>query len=57
MLRRAREGHSAFDSEQQNDPVAEDDAPFANSIQFWVNRLARVGFLRCVRSIVGQGWQ
>lgn len=40
MLRRAREGHAAFDSEQQNDPVAGDDAPFAGSIHFWVNRLA-----------------
>lgn len=40
MLRRAREGHDAFDSEQQNDPVAGEDAPFAKSIQFWVNRLA-----------------
>ncbi|GAP37890.1 phage terminase large subunit [Piscinibacter sakaiensis] len=40
MLRRAREGHSAFDSEQQNDPSAGDDAPFAHSIRFWVNRLA-----------------
>ena len=40
MIRRAREGHSAFDSEQQNDPVAGEDAPFAHSIQFWVNRLA-----------------
>lgn len=40
MIRRAREGHAAFDSEQQNDPVAGDDAPFANSIRFWVNRLA-----------------
>lgn len=40
MIRRAREGHSAFDSEQQNDPVAGDDAPFAHSIRFWVNRLA-----------------
>lgn len=39
MIRRAREGHSAFDSEQQNDPVAGEDAPFANSIRFWVNRL------------------
>lgn len=39
MLRRAREGHAAFDSEQQNDPVAGDDAPFAHSIRFWVNRL------------------
>lgn len=40
MIRRAREGHSAFDSEQQNDPAAGDDAPFAHSIRFWVNRLA-----------------
>ena len=40
MIRRAREGHAAFDSEQQNDPTAGEDAPFANSIQFWVNRLA-----------------
>lgn len=40
MIKRAREGHSAFDSEQQNDPVAGEDAPFAHSIQFWVNRLA-----------------
>lgn len=39
MIRRAREGHSAFDSEQQNDPVAGEDAPFAHSIRFWVNRL------------------
>lgn len=40
MIKRAREGHSAFDSEQQNDPTSGDDAPFANSIRFWVNRLA-----------------
>lgn len=40
MMRRAREGHAAFDSEQQNDPVAGDEAPFANSIRFWVSRLA-----------------
>ncbi|PAT34954.1 phage terminase large subunit [Vandammella animalimorsus] len=39
MIKRAREGHTAFDSEQQNDPTAGDDAPFANSIQFWVSRL------------------
>ncbi|MDO8654202.1 MAG: phage terminase large subunit [Undibacterium sp.] len=39
MLKRARDGHSAFDSEQQNDPVSGEDAPFANVIQFWVNRL------------------
>ena len=39
MVKRARDGKSAFDSEQQNDPVSGDDAPFANCIQFWVNRL------------------
>lgn len=40
MKIRARDGHAAFDSEYQNDPVAGDAAPFANCIQFWVNRLA-----------------
>ncbi len=40
MIKRAREGHKAFDSEQQNDPSSGEDAPFANSIRFWVNRLA-----------------
>ncbi len=40
MKIRARDGHDAFDSEYQNDPVAGDNAPFANVIQFWVNRLA-----------------
>jgi predicted phage terminase large subunit-like protein len=40
MIKRARDGHEAFDSEQQNDPLSGDDAPFANCVQFWVNRLA-----------------
>lgn len=40
MKIRARDGHDAFDSEYQNDPVAGDNAPFAKVIQFWVNRLA-----------------
>lgn len=40
MKIRARDGHDTFDSEYQNDPVAGDNAPFANVIQFWVNRLA-----------------
>ena len=40
MIRRAREGHDAFDSEQQNDPTSGEEAPFANSIHFWVSRLA-----------------
>lgn len=39
MVKRARDGKAAFDSEQQNDPVSGDDAPFANCINFWVNRL------------------
>lgn len=39
MIKRARDGHDAFDSEQQNDPISGDDAPFAKCIQFWVNRL------------------
>ncbi|EHP39412.1 phage protein [Cupriavidus basilensis OR16] len=40
MVKRARDGHDAFDSEQQNDPSTGADAPFANSVHFWVNRLA-----------------
>lgn len=40
MVKRARDGRPAFDSEQQNDPISGDDAPFANCIHFWVNRLA-----------------
>lgn len=40
MKIRARDGHAAFDSELQNDPLSDDDAPFAKVISFWVNRLA-----------------
>ncbi|CUJ55647.1 phage terminase large subunit [Achromobacter sp. 2789STDY5608621] len=40
MVIRARDGHDAFDSELQNDPVAGDNAPFSGVITFWVNRLA-----------------
>lgn len=39
MVKRARDGRAAFDSEQQNDPISGEDAPFANCITFWVNRL------------------
>lgn len=35
---RARDGHAAFDSELQNDPVNSEGALFGN-IVFWVNRL------------------
>lgn len=38
MVKRARDGHDAFDSEQQNDPVSGDGAPFATCITFWVER-------------------
>ena len=40
MTIRARDGHSAFDSELQNDPLSDEDAPFAKALNFWVNRLA-----------------
>lgn len=39
MVIRARDGHASFDSELQNDPLSDDDAPFAKVITFWVNRL------------------
>lgn len=35
MKIRASDGHAAFDSEYQNDPVSGDDAIFANSLQYW----------------------
>ncbi|HEZ0808089.1 TPA: phage terminase large subunit [Neisseria meningitidis] len=35
MKIRARDGHAAFDSEYQNDPVSGEDAPFAQAMQFW----------------------
>lgn len=38
MIVRARDGHAAFDSEYQNDPVAGDNAPFANCIIFFTDR-------------------
>lgn len=41
MRKRARDGRTAFDSEQQNDPVQGDNAPFAACITFWVNRLSQ----------------
>jgi predicted phage terminase large subunit-like protein len=44
MIKRARDGHEAFDSEQQNDPLHGEDAPFATCITFWVNRIAEWRF-------------
>lgn len=41
MKIRARDGHSTFDAEYQNDPVSGEDAIFAGEgvFHFWVNRL------------------
>ncbi|MCE7915409.1 MAG: hypothetical protein DYH15_12220 [Nitrosomonas sp. PRO4] len=56
MVKRARDGRAAFDSEQQNDPVSGDDAPFANSIHFWVNWLPEWRFFgACDPSLGKQG--
>ncbi|GAB0056723.1 hypothetical protein SIID45300_01034 [Candidatus Magnetaquicoccaceae bacterium FCR-1] len=37
MVRRATDGHKAFDSEQQNDPVSGEENPFSGKgvLQFW----------------------
>ena len=35
MKIRLRDGHGAFDSEYQNDPVSGEDAPFTNAIQYY----------------------
>lgn len=45
MKIRARDGHASFDSELQNDPLSDDDAPFAKVITFWVDRLKNWVFL------------
>jgi len=37
---RARDGHSSFDSELQNDPLSDEDAPFAKVV-YWVEELPR----------------
>ncbi len=54
MLKRVRDGHAAFDAEQQNDPLSADDAPFANCIVFWVNRLAEWIFYGAVDPSLGK---
>ncbi len=56
MVKLARDGKATFDSEQQNDPVSGDDAPFANCINFWVSRLAHwIFFGSCDPSLGKQG--
>lgn len=56
MLKRARDGRSAFDSEQQNDPVSGEDCSFNGCIQFWVNRLSEwIFYGACDPSLGRQG--
>lgn len=54
MILRARDGHASFDSELQNDPLSDDDAPFAKCITFWVNRLAEWRFYGAVDPSLGK---
>lgn len=54
MKMRARDGHASFDSELQNDPLSDDDAPFAKVITFWVNRLAEWVFFGAVDPSMGK---
>lgn len=54
MKIRARDGHAAFDSELQNDPVNGENAPFTNAISFWVNRLAEWLFFGSVDPSLGK---
>lgn len=37
MKIRARDGHSTFDSEYQNDPVSGEAAPFASALKYWTD--------------------
>lgn len=53
MLVRARDGHSAFDSELQNDPLSDEDAPFAKVI-FWVGENPRWLFYGAVDPSLGK---
>lgn len=68
MTKRARDGHDAFDSEQQNSPGSGDDAPF-QVIKLWVDvrrdwlffgavdpSLGKLGKSRDPSAIVVGGW-
>ncbi|MBF8273454.1 MAG: phage protein [Magnetococcales bacterium] len=54
MKKRARDGHQAFDSEQQNDPLNRQDAPFAE-IRFWVERKPDWQFFGACDPSLGRG--
>lgn len=51
---RARDGHSTFDSEYQNDPVSGDDAPFAAAIQYWTSLPGNLVYFGAVDPSLGR---
>ncbi|MBU1187755.1 MAG: phage terminase large subunit [Gammaproteobacteria bacterium] len=53
MTIRARDGHAAFDSEHQNDPINSEEATFSN-IRFWVEDCARWVFAGAVDPSLGK---
>jgi predicted phage terminase large subunit-like protein len=53
MRLRVQIGEAAFNSEQQNDPMDEDGAPFRKLI-FWVNRLAQWVFIGALDPSLGK---
>ena len=56
MIKRARDGRAAFDSEQQNDPVSGDDAPFANILDqaYWGTLPAGLRYFGAVDPSLGK---
>ena len=54
MKIRARDGHAAFDSEYQNDPVSGEDAPFAQSMQFWAELPADLAYFGALDPSLGK---
>jgi predicted phage terminase large subunit-like protein len=56
MAIRARDGHAAFDSELQNDPINSDDAPFGKVV-FWVEELSRWIYYGAVDPSLGKKGQ
>lgn len=55
MKIRARDGHSSFDSELQNDPLSDEDAPF--KVTFWVAENPRWIFFGAVDPSMGKQGQ
>lgn len=54
MIIRARDGHSNFDSELQNDPAAGEDAPFSESINYWRTLPAGLTYFAAVDPSLGK---